>query len=106
VTLTTHLHPVSTVRMGGAIPLFPSVPSGRVKGQRYFLITCRTARNKLSEKHAKSVRTGWTEPVPKIHNTKEVPWKQDGSSETQKTVAHARTLIKRKNFKLLILSDL
>jgi hypothetical protein len=83
VTLTTHLHPVPTVRVGGAIPLLPSLPSGRVKGQRYFLFTCRTEKNKLNDEKAKSVRTGWTEPIPKFHNMKELPWKQDGSSETQ-----------------------
>jgi hypothetical protein len=37
------------------------------KGQRYFLFTCRKAREKkLNEQHAKSVSTGWTELMPKV----------------------------------------
>ena len=65
MTLTTHLHPVPTVRMSGDIPLRPSMPSGRVKGQRYFIFTCRTAESKLNEEHEKWVRTGWTSGVPR-----------------------------------------
>jgi len=40
-------------------------------------------KNELNEVNARSVRTGLTEPIPKIRNTKEVPWEQVGSSESQ-----------------------
>jgi hypothetical protein len=67
----------------------PPCHNGVEKGNLIFLFTCRTARNMLNVECAQSVRASWTEPVPKIQNTEQVPWKQIGSSETQQSITRA-----------------